>query len=209
MNHSSRFTDDLSSLRDQYLGLMYSASSHFDQFVYGSADTSRRANDWLFDLGLAEFSPPAGHALLVDGAVAGAFAILTFDLLRKRRLQAALAMARNPEAFGNTDIARRRRLAASTLGTVAPNDAYLARIAVSPLFTGHGIGRRLLAQALCEAGNAGAQRCVLDVAVGNARALKFYMHAGFSELGRSTISDPETGEHFSQVQMGLSLTRRQ
>jgi ribosomal protein S18 acetylase RimI-like enzyme len=209
VNDISLFTDDLGPIREQYLELMYSASSHFDQFVYGSAVSARRANDCLFDLGFAEYSPPAGRALLVNGAVAGVFAVLTFDLLRKRRLQASLAMARNPDAFGDAQIARRRRLAASTLGTVTPSDTYLARIAASPPFTGRGIGLQLLAQALLEAGNTGAQRCVLDVAEDNRRAVKFYIRAGFSELGRSTTSDPETGRLFSQVQMGLSLTRWQ
>ncbi len=62
--------------------------------------------------------------------------------------------------------------------------ARLYSIAVNPAFRGHGIGARLLEDAMAQARHAGCERLRLEVREDNAPAMTLYRRRGFIEFGR-------------------------
>jgi diamine N-acetyltransferase len=64
----------------------------------------------------------------------------------------------------------------------------LNRLYVQERFTGHGIGRQLLARAEREAARKGALVLWLTAWAQNERALRFYRSTGFREMGTSQYS---------------------
>jgi ribosomal-protein-alanine N-acetyltransferase len=67
---------------------------------------------------------------------------------------------------------------------VAADEAEILTIGVLPEFRGAGIGRRLLDMAGAAVREAGARRCILEVAEDNPAALGLYSRAGFRTEGR-------------------------
>ena len=67
--------------------------------------------------------------------------------------------------------------------TVAAGEAEVVSIGVTPEHRGAGVARALLADALAAAAQAGAMRCVLEVAVDNGAARAVYADVGFTPAG--------------------------
>jgi ribosomal-protein-alanine N-acetyltransferase len=63
------------------------------------------------------------------------------------------------------------------------DEAHIATIAVSPEFRGKGIGKRLLAHALLQASQQGAQLSYLEVRQSNIVAQTMYEKFGFRKVG--------------------------
>jgi ribosomal protein S18 acetylase RimI-like enzyme len=198
-------TADLAGHERAYLELEALASAAFDRFAFDDTGAAHAFREFLFERGVAEYAPPAARLLLVDGEPAGMFAVLTSRLLGQRRLAAAVALARAERYREDTELQHRLRLAASTLQRPGAADAYLTRIAVRAGAAGQGLGRWLLEKALEESRALGAQRCVLDVADDNARAIAFYQRAGFVETGRASTNDPQTGRSLGYLHMAKTL----
>jgi ribosomal protein S18 acetylase RimI-like enzyme len=142
---------------------------------------------------------------MVDGEAAGILTVLAPPVLRKRRLGAALAAARDPRWAADAAVRRRLQLIGGTLHRVADDEAYLARIAVGDRVAGRGLGRWLLAEAVAEARQLGLARLVLDVSDDNARAIEFYRRAGFDEIGHRTADDPDTGRHVGYLHLSMPV----
>lgn len=70
------------------------------------------------------------------------------------------------------------------IGRVVAGEAELLTVAVEPAAQGRGLGSRLIARFLAEAGLRGADAAFLEVAAENAIALAAYRKAGFVEQGR-------------------------
>ncbi len=70
------------------------------------------------------------------------------------------------------------------VGRVAADEAELLTLAVAPDARRAGIGGRLLARFLAEAGARGAVAAFLEVAAVNGAAIALYQRAGFTERGR-------------------------
>jgi ribosomal protein S18 acetylase RimI-like enzyme len=176
-----------------------------NRFVFDSNEDAQRFQAYLFERGVAESCPPAGRLLIVDGEPAGILAVLAPPVLRKRRLGAALAAARDPAWAADTGVRRRLQLIGGTLHRVAEDEAYLARIAVGDHAAGRGLGRWLLGEALAEARHLGLARLVLDVSDDNARAIEFYRRTGFDEIGRVAAEDAETGRRVGYLHLTLPV----
>ena len=67
---------------------------------------------------------------------------------------------------------------------VVADEAEILTLAVLPAARRQGLGSRLVAACLAEAGAAGAARLHLEVGAGNAAARALYVRAGFVEAGR-------------------------
>jgi ribosomal protein S18 acetylase RimI-like enzyme len=186
-------TLELGAHGDAFLSLAASAVAAYSGFVFDTAEEAHALRAYLLRRGGADFAPPAGRLLLVDGVPAGVLAVLSPDLVRQRRLAAALALVREPRYADDAVLRQRLDLAASTLHAVRQNEAYLACIAVGERFAGRGLGRWLLCEALAEARRLGLPRLVLEVAEDNRRAIDLYTRAGFREVGRASVADPSTG----------------
>ena len=67
--------------------------------------------------------------------------------------------------------------------TVAAGDLELKRIYLLARFHGGGVAQRMMEAAAAEARARGAERLLLGVHAGNARALRFYGRNGFRQVG--------------------------
>ena len=197
--------DDPGAFRDEFLALDAAAAVAYDRFVYDSPEQADRVREALFARGAGESSPPAGKLLLANGTPAAMIAVLPAAPLRRRRLTAALTIARDASLALSAAVQARLRLAAGTLMRVADDDAYLARIAVQERVAGTGLGRAALAHALAAARGLVARRCVLDVADDNTRALALYARHGFEPVGRGDAADPESGRTLRYIHLAAPL----
>jgi ribosomal protein S18 acetylase RimI-like enzyme len=202
MLEAAHFVDQIDAqFVDEFVEIASIAAESYDRFVYSSPAEALRTQRALYNAGVTEYNPPAGRVLIANGSLLGMIAVLDFALVRRRRIAAALAMARHGELRGDDAIAERRRLAATTFVRIGDQDAYLSRIAVSRTYTRRGIGQLLLAEVFAESRRLSARRCVLDVAEDNSRAITFYERAGFVQIGRMETTDPETGRSFANLHL--------
>jgi ribosomal protein S18 acetylase RimI-like enzyme len=79
--------------------------------------------------------------------------------------------------------AGRPRHSAAKMAATHPNPVELVRLYVLPEWTGAGIGSKLIEASLDTAFEQGYRSCWLRVWEGNTRAIEFYRHRGFSEVG--------------------------
>jgi ribosomal-protein-alanine N-acetyltransferase len=63
------------------------------------------------------------------------------------------------------------------------DEAHISTLAVHPHFRGHGIGERLLQEALDDAAIRGAQVATLEVRISNEAAVRLYRKFGFKIIG--------------------------
>jgi GNAT superfamily N-acetyltransferase len=196
---------DVARHTDDCVALAATASAAYDAFVFHESARAEGVARFLFDRGIAEFSPPAVRLLLSAGRPVGMFALLPAELLRKRRLAATWAITREPSLGVDADALRRLKLAAGTLMRVEDGDAYLARIAVHPDASGRGLGQLLLQEVVAESRRIGAARCVLDVATDNDRSIALYRRAGFAEVGRADVEDVAAGRTLGHLHLALTL----
>lgn len=86
--------------------------------------------------------------------------------------------------FGRlTVVARDGALAGYLALTVKDRVAQIARLAVHPAWSGHGMGRRLLADGLAAAAEQGCESAVLNTQAANNRAQALYRAFGFRPTG--------------------------
>jgi len=114
-------------------------------------------------------------------------------------------MARAQRSRSDPALTERLRRAAGTLATSSETDGYLSRLAVHPAMAGRGLGRALLAEALAATRALGLERCVLEVADGNERAIALYQAAGFKAIGEASTTDPETGRRLGYLHMARTV----
>jgi len=198
-------TGELGPHVDDFLRLARLASAAFDDFAFRGGDLARRYYAELHRRGGAEFAPPAGRLLLVDGRPAGMFAVVPPDLLKRRRLIGAMMLVRWEELRAEPALVERIRAGAGTMLRPQATDAYLSRIAVDPAVAGRGVGRWLLARALAAGRELGLERCVLDVAASNARAIALYEAAGFERIGEGEAVDADTGARLRHLHLARAL----
>jgi [ribosomal protein S18]-alanine N-acetyltransferase len=81
-------------------------------------------------------------------------------------------------------------------------EAHLANIAVAPEYQGHGLGKWMLQQAVCQAELNHCEMMYLEVRMSNHKAIDLYKKTGFIELGvrRRYYEDKEDA-----LLMGLAL----
>ena len=82
-------------------------------------------------------------------------------------------------------------------------DLELKRIYLLGRYHGSGVGKRMLAHAVAHATSAGAPRLLLGVYAGNASALGFYRHQGFSKLAERQFN--VGGKAYDDHVLGLDL----
>ncbi len=64
------------------------------------------------------------------------------------------------------------------------DEAHIATIAIHPQFRGHGIGKKLLSETLCQSVERGAILATLEVREHNLVAQQMYIKFGFEVVGR-------------------------
>jgi ribosomal-protein-alanine N-acetyltransferase len=74
------------------------------------------------------------------------------------------------------------------------DEAHIGTLAVKPKFRGGGVGRRLLATALLESCQAGAQKSLLEVRLSNIHAQHLYYGLGFEVVGLRSGYYPDNHE---------------
>jgi ribosomal-protein-alanine N-acetyltransferase len=74
------------------------------------------------------------------------------------------------------------------------DEAHIATIATHPDFRKHGIGKRILAEALQAAHAEGARKALLEVRAGNEAAQAMYRKFGFEAAGRRPRYYKDNGE---------------
>jgi ribosomal protein S18 acetylase RimI-like enzyme len=202
---SLTLTPNIERDRARYLELERAASRPYGEFVYGGDGLHAAVHEYLLDGGAAEFSPPEGKLVIVDGEVVGMCASLPCSLLRQRRARAAYLLARSPFIASDADLRRRIHLAAGTLVRPADNEVYLRRIAIAPAARGRGLASAVLARLLREARAVGAARYVLEVAPTNTAAVALYGRHGFVPIDERSVTDGRTGRVLSYLHMVCTL----
>jgi ribosomal protein S18 acetylase RimI-like enzyme len=81
-------------------------------------------------------------------------------------------------------------LAGGALMKLAPSDFYLSRIAIDQRFAGSGVANDLINHCVGKARRCGAARICLEVAMENARAIRFYKRCGFEQTDERSIGAP-------------------
>jgi len=191
---------DLGGFEREFLALEAAASLPYSTFTFGTVSLTTRVQELLFKRGVGEFVPPKGKLLIVDAAPAGMLACLTGAALRRARLAAGAALVR-AGILGETAVARRVQLAATTLLSPAADDFYLSRLAVDEAFRNRGVGSALVEYVLAEASRAQSKRCVLEVAPQSVAAMALYRRHGFEEIDRRAVTDSESGRVLEYVHM--------
>ena len=198
-------TPDIGLDRAGYLELERAASRPYGDFVYGGDALHAAVHEYLLDGGAAEFAPPEGKLALIDGEVVGMLAVLSGAVLRRRRMHSAYRISRSPFITADTDLTQRIHLAAGTLLRPEDHDLYVSRIAIAPAARGRGLADAMLKRVLREARAAGAPRCVLEVAPGNAAAIALYRRHGFVQVDARSVTDARTGRVLSYLHMLCTL----
>jgi ribosomal-protein-alanine N-acetyltransferase len=86
---------------------------------------------------------------------------------------------------GTAWVAERNGHAAGFLvGRCVTDEFEILNMAVAPAHRRHGIGKRLVSEALGWSRMAGARRAYLEVRASNVSAISLYVRCGFSECGR-------------------------
>jgi ribosomal protein S18 acetylase RimI-like enzyme len=199
------FVTELGDHVAEFLRLAALASAAHDEFAFRSPDAALRFYEELYRRGGADFAPPAGRLLLVDGRAAGMFALVPQATLKRSRLIGGLMFARSEQLRDDAALGDRLRRAAGTFVHPQSSDGYLSRLAVHPSLAGRGLGRYLLDHAIVATRELGLHRCVLEVADVNARALALYTAAGFERIGHESTTDPATGATLGYVHMARAV----
>jgi ribosomal protein S18 acetylase RimI-like enzyme len=198
-------TSDLASREREFQALESLASLAFHEFVFDDRRSADAFRAFLFERGVAEYAPPAGRLLLVDGEPAGMLALLSPRLLLRRRIAAAVATGREPRWRNDAELQRRFALAFTTLPKPPADAAYLARLAVDPRYEGQGLARWMLGEAVRATRREGLPRVVLDVADDSVRAIELYRKFGFVEYGRSSVEDPARERRLGYLHLSLAV----
>jgi ribosomal protein S18 acetylase RimI-like enzyme len=147
--------------------------------------------------------PAEGPGEDPGGGVAAAMVGYLAAQARAQGMRTAVQLAR---WYGPAVIVRLPRLARAggSMRRLAPDDFYLAHIAVRPHLRGRGIGARLLGAAEERARRLGAKRVVLDVEEHNDGARTFYDRQGYR---RESVVRIELGRHgtFSLLRLARQL----
>lgn len=182
------------------------AAAPYYAFVYGDdlqlASAVRRE---LLERGLGDLAPPFGHLFwLHDRPVAAACFGPAADV-RRSRMKAALALARSPTLPADSPVRKRLQLAGGTMIELRDEDFYINRFAVDGSERGAGTGTRLLREIEQRARAAGFDRLALEVESGMEPAVRFWTRAGFREVGRARIEDPERARALEYIHMRMPL----
>lgn len=199
---SARFiVGDIGEHVDAFLRLAMLASAAHDEFAFHDPTAALEFYRELYRRGGADFAPSAGRLLLADDRPAGIVAVVAPTALKRSHLIGGLMFARSEQLRGDAELRERLRLLSSTFVRPLATDGYLSRLAVDPAMTGRGLGRRLLTEALVTTRELGLERCVLDVADTNARAVALYEQNGFHQIGEGGTTDPRTGASVRYLHM--------
>ena len=185
-----------------FAGSAVAAHSHF---VFDTEEEARAFLAFTLNRGVADFGPPAGRLLLVNGTPAGLLAVLSPQLLQQRRITSALAVARHDRYGKDRALRERLQLGARALCNVRDDTAYLSCLAIDGRFAGQGLGRWLLRQAHSEAARLGLSGVMLDVAAENRRAINLYTRSGYTEVGRASVQDAATGRSVTFCHLAVDL----
>lgn len=133
----------------------------------------RRAN--LFSHEFAEYAQ-------VDGDAAGL--LLSYPARTMTTLEPRTVL----QYFGAAGVANTARMVwrsfpLQSIAEAAPDEYFLAHLAVLPEFEGRGLGRRMLQRAVDKARLAGLPKIALTVDAANERAIRLYGRAGFEITG--------------------------
>ena len=203
--HAIEYSSDVGRFADDLLRLQASASQPYATFVYDDVNQADRITRLVFDKGVAEFSPPACELLVERGLAIGLLVALDHTSLRKRRLASAVELVRSGTLDEFPAVARRLRLASSTLLRPVIGDWYLSRIAVSESARGCGYGRQLVDRFLHAGRERGLTRAVLEVDPASVAAIRLYEDAGFLAIDEHAITDPESDRVLTYRHMAATL----
>jgi ribosomal protein S18 acetylase RimI-like enzyme len=142
------------------------------------AETALRVLRRLFASRRNLFSHEFAEYAQVDGAVAGL--VLDYPARTMKQLEPA-TIIKYPGAAGFINTLRMvwRSFPLQGIAEAAPNEYFLAHIAVLPEFEGRGLGRRMLKRAEERARAGGFRRITLTVDAENERAAEMYRRAGW------------------------------
>ena len=126
-------------------------------------------------------------------------------ILKRRRLEAAMRLARSPFGRNDPDLSRRIRLAAQTMLSPNEDDWYFSRLALLSNARGVGVGFWLEEQVLAAGRRAGCRRCVLEVTPQSPEAIAIHTRYKFKISSRPRVEDPQTGRWLEYIHMELPL----
>jgi ribosomal-protein-alanine N-acetyltransferase len=127
---------------------------------------------------MTEIAATASHAEILAALHAACFPGESWSADAMRSILAI------PGTFGLIALDEAEQPAGLLLARGAAGDIEILTLGVAPGSRRAGLGRRLLARGLAEAGAAGATRVFLEVAEDNEAALALYRKAGFAPIGR-------------------------
>lgn len=96
-----------------------------------------------------------------------------------------------------------RARAVGAVRALPVDDGLLLGIAIRRRYRGHGLGRRLLAEAIAEARRRGVERLVADVRRDNVASLRLFRGAGFEKVADEVLVSPADGVRFDRYALGL------
>ncbi|MBA3557747.1 MAG: GNAT family N-acetyltransferase [Gemmatimonadaceae bacterium] len=200
-----QLTSEIAEHQESFLELEYLASRPYSEFVFGDESLARAVQRHLFQTGPCEYSPPEGQLALLNSKPVGILAALPGKLLKRRRLEAAMRLARSPFGRNDPDLSRRIRLAAQTMLSPNEDDWYFSRLALLSNARGVGVGFWLEEQVLAAGRRAGCRRCVLEVTPQSPEAIAIHTRYKFKISSRPRVEDPQTGRWLEYIHMELPL----
>ena len=89
--------------------------------------------------------------------------------------------------------------------SIAADEAHLLNLCTAPERQSRGLGRHLLRELLCTAGDRGARRIFLEVRPSNPPAIALYHSEGFNEIGRRPRYYPAAQGREDAIVMAMEL----
>jgi ribosomal protein S18 acetylase RimI-like enzyme len=111
------------------------------------------------------------------------------DIAERARVATVLVAVVDGVVAGSATLELTERIRPSSTGPLAPDEAHIRMLGVSPAFRGRGIARRLVSACIEAAQAEGKQRLTLDTAAVMAAAQRLYTSMGFTPTPERPMPD--------------------
>ncbi|MCA9511154.1 MAG: GNAT family N-acetyltransferase [Myxococcota bacterium] len=194
---------DLDGHLDLLVEMEIAAAEAYLRFVYDDWEHARRIQRFLGEKGLLESSAPWGRVMMHEGHAIGAVSGIPGAELRKLRMRAAFALAKEPALRPDPPTQRRIKLAADALVAARDDDFYSSKLAVTERARGTGAGPALMDYVTEEARRGGFARIVGEVSAANERMLHVMCDkVGWDRIGEGSATCPDSGRSVTFVHVG-------
>lgn len=148
------------------------------------------AEDWLAERGIAQWRPREVSLEQIEAQISRGEFYVARDQVQSRIAGALRLIWSDPQVWPDSD----------------EPAGYVHGLVVDRAFSGDSMGERLLLWARRRSAEEGAQYLRLDCVETNVRLRRYYLDAGFTEVGRRDFGDDADNGWFSVVLFERSLT---